>query len=161
MEKPSHLASRDRGAYFFRPLIALVHQLKVHGKSVDRWTPDERSQMKKCYQDCFDELVKYVEMAEAEGKLVFVKEHVDFMVEPTAQTRFLFGQDRVKELPWTVQAVSTSGADVTHSSLNVTVLPDEVLRVWLPVFLVRHPGLAFPSLYRTILDNQGDRKSVV
>jgi len=36
-----------------------------------------------------------------------------------------------------------------------TVLPDEVLRQWNPAFLVRHPALPSPSLYRTTMDLQG------
>jgi len=38
---------------------------------------------------------------------------------------------------------------------NETVLPDEVQRQWNPTFLVRHPALASPSLYRTTVDLQG------
>lgn len=81
------------------------------------------------------------------------KEHSYFMSEPTAKTRFFFGQDSVKESPWTVQVPHSYGLKVTHSTLNKTVLPDEFLWTWLLTLLIRHPALVFPSHYCTFIDN--------
>jgi hypothetical protein len=133
----------------------LSNQLKNRGKHVEEWTQDERNQMMQSYQNCFNELEERLMTAKAEGKIVFVKEHSYFISEPTAQTRFLFGQNSVKESPWTVQVPSTYALEVTRSSLNETVLPDEFLKTLLPTFLIRHPALAFPSHYRTFIDNDG------
>ena len=114
--------------------------------------------MAQSYQTCRTELEKYVQAAEAEGKTVLVKEHASFMTEPTAQTRYFFRDDSVTEPPWTAwtaQSTSTRGPGLMHSSSNNTVLPDAFLETFLPTFLVRHPALAFPSLYRTIIDIEG------
>lgn len=46
-------------------------------------------------------------------------------------------------------------ATFTRSSLNDTFLPDEFLRDWCPTFLIRHPAVAFPSLYRALLELEG------
>lgn len=155
LDKQPNVMSRKGGGYFFLPLFRLATELGNRGKHVDEWRPDERNQMMQNYQDCFNKLEEHVKAAEAEGKSVFVKEHSYFMAEPTAQTKFLFGQNSVKEAPWTVQVPSTYAPEVTHSSLNETVLPDEFLQTWLPTFLIRHPALVFPSHYRTIIDSEG------
>ena len=114
--------------------------------------------MAESYQTCCTELEKYVQAAEAEGKTVLIKEHCYFMTEPTTQTRYLFGNDSVTEPPWTAwtaQSTSTRGPGLMHSSPNNTILPDAFLETFLPIFLVRHPALAFPSHYRTIIDTEG------
>ncbi|KAK4982813.1 hypothetical protein LTR66_009082 [Elasticomyces elasticus] len=154
LDKQPNVTSGDLGGYFFISSYLLMKHLKLRGKHIEEWTQDQRTQMMQSYQDSFNKLEEHVESGEAEDKIVFVKEHGEFMVEPTAQTRFLFGQNSVEELPWTVQIPSTYGPETTHSSFNETVLPDEFLRTWLPTFLVRHPALVFPSHYRTIIQNE-------
>ena len=147
--------ARSAGAgqgYFFLPPFELREQLKLGVKTVEEWTQDAQDQMKQSYQRCFEELQKYVEAGEAEGQIVFVKEHVYFLTDPTAMSRFVHGRESVKQSPWTVQVPSVYGTEVTHSSLNNTLLPDEFLQTWLPIFLIRHPALMFPSHFRTIRD---------
>ena len=155
LDKQPNVLAPNLGGYFFLPLINLGNELKIRTKHIEEWTHDEREKTMRMYQNCFDKLEEHMQTAAAEGKTIFVKEHGDFMTEPTAQTRFLFGQDSTKESPWTAQAPSTYGPKLTHSSLNHTALPDEFLQTWLPTFLVRHPALAFPSHYRAIVDVEG------
>jgi hypothetical protein len=138
--------------YFFMSSFQLIKDLDVRGKHVRDWTEDERRQIKQAYQDDFNKLEAYVEASRAQAKIAFVKEHSYFMIEPVAQTRSIYGGDSVEESPWTVQIPSTYGSEVTHSRLNETVLPDEFLMTWLPTFLIRHPALSFPSLYRAFTD---------
>ncbi|MCJ1283024.1 hypothetical protein MMC26_002351 [Xylographa opegraphella] len=141
--------------YFFLPPVLLREKLTLQGKNVEDWSKDELDQMKQEYQHSFTELQKYIEVAEAGDKIVFVKEHAYFLMEPAALSRFAFGSDNVKQAPWTVQIPDTYGSNVTRSSLNYTLLPDEFLQTWTPTFLIRHPALMFPSHYRTILDTLG------
>ncbi|MCJ1251489.1 hypothetical protein MMC30_008723 [Trapelia coarctata] len=156
LENQPNVLSRDRGGgYFFLPFFNLGDELNNRSRHVEKWTQEERSQMMQMYQKCYDDLEEHVQRASAEGKTIFVKEHGDFMTEPTAQTRFLFGKDSVTEFPWTVKVPSTYGSELTHSALNHTALPDQFLQTWLPTFLIRHPALAFPSHYRTIIDTKG------
>jgi hypothetical protein len=111
---------------------------------------EEKALIRQCYQDCFEEVEEHVEKAEAEEEFVFGKEH-RVIADPVFQARFMFGQDSVKESPWMVQIPHRYGLERTHSS-NETFLPDEYLRTWCPIFLIRHPALAFPSRYRAFLD---------
>lgn len=155
LEEQPNVKMRENGGYFFLPPVLLMAELKLRGKNVEEWTKQERDRMMKSYQECFEDLEEHVRTAKAEGKIVFVKEHSTFMTEPTAPARFLFGEDRVKEAPWTVGVSSAEAAEFTHSRLNETVLSDEFLRTWLPTFLIRHPALVFPSHYRTMRDLEG------
>lgn len=154
LEKQPNIVSRQRGGYFFLPAVLLINEMKTRGKHLKEWMQDDRSRMFQTYQNCFNELEELVEKAKAHGKIAYVKEHSYFMTEPTAETRFLFGQSSIQEPPWTVQVPRTYASKVTHSSLNETVLPDEFLHIWLPTFLIRHPALVFPSCYRTVIDNK-------
>lgn len=151
-----NVAYRESGGYFFMPLIVLMRELKVQGKHIEQWTKDEKDQVMHSCQRCFNELQAHLDSAEVEGKMVFIKEHSYFITEPTAHTEFLYGQNSVKESSWTVQIPSSYGPQATRTGLNKTVLPDEFLHIWRPIFLIRHPALAFPSFYRTILDLDGE-----
>lgn len=150
-DQPSLLPNR-RKEYYFMPIIrAKMHQFRVAGKHLDEWTADERTRMMKTFQKCFDTLQKHAEIAEVQGKDAFVKEHVPWLVEPVAETKWIFGEESIEELPWTVKALP----EQTHSILNPTMFPDQVLKTWFPTFLIRHPALVFPSMYRTDLNLQG------
>jgi hypothetical protein len=139
LKEPPNVAFSKDGGYFFRPVFGLSHQLKNRSKHVEEWTQEERTQMMQSYQNGFVKLEEHVEKARAEDKIVLVKEHSSFLTEPTARTRFLLGQNSVKEAPWTVQVPNTYAPEVTHSVLNETVLPDRYLQTWRPAFLIGLP----------------------
>lgn len=152
LEDQPHILSNERGGYFFMPTIPLrLHKPKTAGRHLDDWTPEDRTQIWDSYQLSFDALQQHVKNAEAQGKVVFVKEHVNWMIEPVAETKLVYGGKSTDEVPWTVKV--QSGSEQTHSPLNKTILPDEFLKTWLPTFLIRHPALVFPSNYRTQEDN--------
>jgi hypothetical protein len=73
------------------------------------------------------------------------------MIEPVAETKFIYGEESTDGIAWTVN----TDADQTHSALNKTILPDEFLKTWFPTFLISHPALVFSSNYRTYVDNEG------
>ena len=152
LDQQPNVISRKGGGYFFLNAFRKSSELRNKGKHINDWTKDEKKGMMESFQKCFDELEEYIQAAKAGGKIVFVKEHAGFMTEPTAKTRFMFGGDSVTESPWTANVPSTYGVKPTHSNLNETVLPDEFLQTWIPIFLIRHPALAFPSFYRTMTD---------
>jgi len=147
-EQPGFFPCEKEG-YFFLPTVK--HRFKTAEKHLCEWTSEERSELSDCHQSCFEALQKHAEMAESQGKSVYVKEHAPWLMDPVVETRVMFGQDSVVEEPWTVRAKE----DQTRSEGNETVLPDEVLKQWCPTFLIRHPALVFPSLYRTAVDLQG------
>lgn len=137
------------GGYFFVPVDTAIARLGLQGRNVDNWTADEVRQVRESAQKCFETLQHCVESAESRGHKLFIKEHTVFLANPTARSRLRFSS--VRESPWTVEY----GGGASHSSLNFTMLPDEFLLTWLPIFLIRHPALAFPSLYRTIVKLEG------
>ncbi|KAF3019354.1 hypothetical protein E8E14_010836 [Neopestalotiopsis sp. 37M] len=140
------------GGYFFMPVDGILCERRLRSRCVSDWTSDERREVQESFQACFENQLRCVESAQSQGHSIFVKEHATFVVDPTARSRLRFGADAVSEPSWTVQYAGGS----THSKLNTTVLPDEFLITWLPTFLIRHPAIAFPSYYRTIIDREGE-----
>jgi len=126
---------------------------KTAGRHLDEWTPSERTALMSSYQTCFDALQTQVETAATLGKDILVKEHATWLMEPVAETEWVFGENSTHESPWTVKVKALP--EQTRSALNETVLPDEFLKSWLPTFLIRHPALVFPSSYRTCVDLNG------
>ncbi|KAF4624939.1 hypothetical protein G7Y89_g13230 [Cudoniella acicularis] len=139
----------DKGGYFFIPTVPL--RFETVGKHFDEWTSEEKETFLERHQSCFQALQKHVQNAEVQGKRVYVKEHVPWLIEPVAETKWLFGEESTNELSLVVEDFPGQ----THSSGNETILPDGYLKSWLPTFLIRHPALVFPSSYRTGVDNEG------
>lgn len=125
----------------------------TYGKDLNSWSPERRKAMMEAYQASFDALNTQLNEAMAEGKDIFVKEHVPWLIEPVSEQKFLFGEHGASEEPWMIIA----GHEVSskRSGGNETVLPDEFLKIWRPTFLIRHPAMSFPSAYRTSVDNEG------
>ncbi|EXJ86374.1 hypothetical protein A1O3_03325 [Capronia epimyces CBS 606.96] len=142
----------SKNEYFFGPAWGWKFQHHTVGRPVDELKEWERNELRDSYQACFDALTEQVDAAAVQGKPILVKEHVGWLTEPVAETKFVFGEHSTRELPWTIQTPSSS---CTHSARNETILPDEYLKTWLPTFLIRHPALTFPSIYRTTIDNEG------
>lgn len=150
-DQATPLPGEKRDYFFLRSTILKMGKYKTAGKHLDEWSPEVRTGLMESYQSCFEALQKYAEDAEAHAKDIFVKEHASWLIEPVAETKWVFGENSTQEGPWMVE--NPSGE--TRSSLNETILPDQFLETWLPTFLIRHPALVFPSIYRTAVDNQG------
>ena len=138
------------GGYFFMRADDMLIEQPFRTKCVADWTSEERNQVQKCYQECFDDMRTWLDFQHAHGQSVFVKEHTTFLATPEERSCLIFGtgvhgpQLRVED---------TAGS--TWSEQNFTVLPDEFLQTWLPTFLIRHPALAFPSYYRAVVKMEG------
>ncbi|KAE8360425.1 hypothetical protein BDV27DRAFT_161690 [Aspergillus caelatus] len=158
--QPHMRAGDDRGGYIFLPVVKLITDLGLRKKEVTDWTEEEIMQVRCSYQECFAEFQEYLDKASADGCSVFIKEHVHFLIDPTTLSLFTFGNSAgdTTRPSWMVQYLPESyegKASGTRSPLNETVLSDEFLRSWQPTFLIRHPALAFPSLYRALLELEG------
>ena len=140
------------GGYFFLPAHLLKGELGLHGKFIEEWSEVHKSRMKEKLQECFDELERYLEDAERDGKIAFVKDHGLFLIEPTALTALVNKRENTHEHPWIIQVPPKYDSELTRSPLNQSFLPDGFLRTWLPTFLIRHPALVFPSHYRVMKD---------
>ncbi|KIW68594.1 hypothetical protein PV04_04531 [Phialophora macrospora] len=135
-----------------------IHDSNAWAAPLDAWPGETADRVKQCYRDGFTETQKTVSKGAELGKVVFVKEHIQGLLHPLAQQRFIFGGDtalKPEDLrQWDFS--TTLGENVTRSPLNDTVLPDKSLESWKPVFLIRHPALAFPSQYRVFRVLKGD-----
>ncbi|KAL8726482.1 MAG: hypothetical protein Q9166_006677 [cf. Caloplaca sp. 2 TL-2023] len=95
-----------------------------------------------------------------QGKHIFIKEHVYFMLDPRVlATRFPPSDSRpLKPCPMVVdQTVNGAGQDVDSvngSSIvkktNPSVLPDSFIRTLSPIFQIRHPAISIPSYFRAV-----------
>jgi hypothetical protein len=56
--------------------------------------------------------------------MIFVNEHVNWIAEPAAETRFVCGEYSMDETRWTMKP-DTGQA---HSPFNKLILPDEFLK---------------------------------
>ncbi|KAI1299012.1 hypothetical protein F5Y03DRAFT_366539 [Xylaria venustula] len=130
------------GGYFFFP--SMLARLDLYNKQSE-WTPEDHARVEEGAKKSFNALQDYLEAAEKSGEKIFVKEHISFLNESRYEYEYMYGT-----APEDPKPIAARGFDqATRSSLNRTTLPDEFLKTWHPTFLIRHPGLMLPSLYRT------------
>jgi hypothetical protein len=156
LENQPHIRTGDdRGGYIFLPAVKLITDLGLRKKDIVYWTEKEITEVRRTYQECFDQLQGYLDEASADGCSVFIKEHVHFLIDPATLSKYAFGSSAqdINRPSWIVQDGKKAAS--TRSPLNDTLIPDEFLRGWYPTFLIRHPALAFPSLYRALLELEG------
>ncbi|KAL2163784.1 hypothetical protein VTH06DRAFT_5843 [Thermothelomyces fergusii] len=145
---------RMGGGYFF--LCAAMERLNRLDTPLAAWTEEDREAVRQAQQAAFDELQDHVAAAEGEGQRVFVKEHAFTMTDVFFEHKYAHGDAAVSGEPGTLVA---RGVDrPTRSPLNLTAMPDEFLKTWHPTFLIRHPAVMLPSLYRTTQADLGDTK---
>lgn len=113
-------------------------------RHLNDWTDEERRGYRDAFQSNFEDHQKTANAALAQGKDVWLKDHVPWLIDPIAACKFSRGAHATAEEPWTLKFDGGS----THTALNETVLPDEYLKLWRPTFLIRHPALCFASLWR-------------
>ncbi|KAM5457391.1 hypothetical protein MaudCBS49596_000586 [Microsporum audouinii] len=161
LEGQPNVTYREDGGYFFSPLHLLRYDQNRVGAHVEELTPDQKENQIKCVKGCFNTLLRHVNEAESDGKLVVVKEHTHYLTDPVAETRFLHGQECIaNELPWMLRGfddlVQTTDGRSTN---NETFFSDEFLMTWRPIFLIRHPALAFASWYRATVRADGEEQA--
>ncbi|KAF2238504.1 hypothetical protein EV356DRAFT_505792 [Viridothelium virens] len=139
----------------------MINEAKLHNRHLDDWTDEEREKVKFMYQAGFDRLQAYVDQAQAEDKILFVKEHANFMATPLKQSEYAWSRNIVHETDWKPEFPQLRGSKVQYSTLNDTVLPDSFLHQIQPTFLIRHPALVFPSNLRVTMKNHGETSTEV
>ena len=154
------LFNQDRS--FFVPPSQLVDQLGLLDRPIQSWSADEKNRIMEAYQDRFTAMEVYTQEAHARGKIAFVTEHGCNLASPPARARFLFGSGGVDESTWRVHVPSMSHlSEDADSRLNETVLPGYVLLYYLPIFLIRHPALAIPDVYRRFVFGRNANSEVM
>jgi hypothetical protein len=137
----------DKNGYFWLPAMYMRNDL--NSRPMCEWSPEEKKSLDDMEQQCFNNLLDYIESAEAAGNIVMFKEHAMLLNDPCVETRFIHGEsaavEELKELEGYPDGISSA-----RSSLNKTILSDDFLETLKPTFLVRHPALTIPSLFRAI-----------
>ena len=143
--------------YVFLP--PLVHRFRnnLAGKNVNDWTHEERSGMTEAFQKAYNDLNKWTQEAEEEGKGMMIKEHINWLLSPVAETRFLFSSSPTLDTKFTIQPAQPiqNLQFESPSENNETCFPDSILSSLAPTILIRNPLLTLPSLLRTSIDIEG------
>ncbi|KAJ2980900.1 hypothetical protein NQ176_g2353 [Zarea fungicola] len=132
---------------------------KLWAKPLGQWDPDAKANYKRLASEGLEALNKSVAEGEASGKIVYVKEHVLFLLDPNVMDKFIFGEFSSSDRPWRIDQPDVSGgADPAESDMNETIFSDEYLQQWKATFLIRHPAMAFPSQYRALTQQRTEQE---
>jgi hypothetical protein len=141
--QPNILRHPEDG-YFFVPALRYRYQHNTFTRPLTYLSEEVRGCLSDALQTSFKAWEEWVVKADNEGRGTYVKEHVNWMINPSVESDFLHPSHPFE-------------LGVEHEVRNPTAIPDDFLlsgRVR-PTFLIRHPGLTFPSLLRTSIDNEG------
>ncbi|KAK2865067.1 hypothetical protein FQN49_003945 [Arthroderma sp. PD_2] len=127
--------------YHFQPAFLFARKSFDWGPLTDI-TDEQRREFDELHQEGMNNLQKARDAAIAENKRLFVKNHTFHVWEPSSLSQSMWGGTPAS--PFTAR----TGPDASTIRTNPTLFPDEFLTSWQPVFLVRHPALAFESWYR-------------
>ncbi|RGP76740.1 hypothetical protein FLONG3_5180 [Fusarium longipes] len=140
--RPAH-----HGGYFFLPTVG-KHFL-VDQKPIENWTEEENNALDSVIQKCSQRFQDHIAAAEQEGQKLFVKEHSIMLNHPRVENHYINGSKESRTIDEATPLSIRGIPEPTRSRLNLTLFPDEFLKTWNPTFLIRHPALMIPSLYRT------------
>ena len=158
-QKALHRPANNLDGYRFFPAAGPRFEHSLPGKPLQEWTSDQAIALKTAMQKSFSSWVQFMDEAENQGKSTFIKEHLNWMVDPLAEASLYgFQNDASSGIPdFRVEWPSAQNSIATpKSEYNVTCIPDSfLLRRVKPTFLIRHPALTFPSCLRTAIDNEG------
>lgn len=161
--QPNILTNEQHGYFFYSAFMKTSRDQKLH-KPIKQWTESQKSDVRGCFQESLDRLEEYSAQATRENKMLFVKEHAFWIYNPAAfdkmrreaetsnnQEQEQQQQEQKHFDSFRVRIPDIYGPSQTFSSSNETVLPDSYLRTWQLAFIIRHPALAWPSMYRAML----------
>lgn len=149
-KQPNFLTS-PKGGYFYYPAFVSAARGDQLIRSSEEWTAEEKKALQGRFQSCFDSLEEYSARATSEHKTMFAKEHAFWLSSPASFQKMMTGRDDPDfAQSFRVQIPEKYGPSQTYSPSNETILSDEYLRSWQLAFIIRHPALAWPSLYRAM-----------
>ncbi|CAL5867164.1 uncharacterized protein PFLUO_LOCUS1376 [Penicillium psychrofluorescens] len=144
----SNVLTAPKGGYFFYD--AFIHALQLN-KPLEQWTDEERKKVQVAFQEAVDSLEEFSKRAQDANKMMFAKEHAFWIFNPASFGKMLRGTMSTEHFnDFVIKMPKSYGSTPTFSSKNETVLPDEYLRSWQMAFIIRHPALAWPSMYRAM-----------
>jgi hypothetical protein len=122
---------------------------------MSEWTVEDKEKLEEVEQQCFDNLLSYLDGAEKERQLALFKEHTFLLNHPFYESELTHGKGTTIGEP----TVLKNDATGPRSPLNKTVLSDEMLKSFKPLFLIRHPALSLASMYRAARSDEFQRES--
>lgn len=146
--------TNERGGYFFYPYFLHITATGLCDKPVGQWSDEEKQTTTSTFQSSIHNIETYSKQAEHENKILFAKEHSFWFAHPASLQKLKVGIDDdefTRDFRSGIRIPERYGPTQTYSSSNKTVLSDEYLRTWQMAFIIRHPALAWPSLYRAVL----------
>ncbi|KAJ4010945.1 hypothetical protein NW752_007516 [Fusarium irregulare] len=141
--------------YFW--LQAMNLRTDAHKNPMKEWSAEEKKSIEDMEQKCFNNLLEYIQNAEVEGNKVMFKEHALLLNHPFFESQRIHGEWATVGEPQVLEGYP-DGLSTTRSSLNETILSDDFLKTFRPTFLVRHPALSIPSLFRAVRHEGFKRK---
>lgn len=149
----AHPTPKD--GYFW--LQAAYKRIEMYSKPICEWTPEERQAIENIEQQCFDNLLNYINSAERVKKKVMIKEHAILLNHPFFESQFIHGSDATVGEPQVLKGYPDDVSN-SRSPLNMTILSDDFLKTFKPTFLIRHPAMSIPSLFRAV-QHEGFKRS--
>ncbi|KAJ6447255.1 importin beta-5 subunit [Purpureocillium lavendulum] len=147
------VAQNEKRGYHLMAMATLPQDENLWDRPLSRWG-DNNQRLRQAAEDGFRALEKTRAVGIAEKKIAFSKEHATLLTDPSVLSKYIFAEDDTADRPWRMdhhdverEAPLKSGS----SPLNDTMFSDAYLQQWDMVFLIRHPALAFPSLYRIFM----------
>ncbi|KAJ5344628.1 hypothetical protein N7452_002632 [Penicillium brevicompactum] len=157
-KQPNLLTTPKGGYFFYQAFLDSTQNGSLQNRPADQWTEEEKSSVRSSCQNCFDSLEEWSSRAEQSEQVMFTKEHAYWLFSPATFLKSTTGHhDEDFFKAFHIQLPEKYGNTQTYSPSNETMFPDEYLRTWQMVFIIRHPALAWPSMYRAMqkLSNQG------
>ncbi|PWY90307.1 hypothetical protein BO94DRAFT_533811 [Aspergillus sclerotioniger CBS 115572] len=149
LNQPNVLTNSEAG-YFFFPAFIPAMQGGYLDKPMDQWTDAMKQEVKASFNGCVERLEEFSARAEEEKKFMFTKEHAYWFINPAALHEMFTGTEDAKLYEAFRLRVAETYGPQSFSPANKTVLPDAYLRSWQLAFIIRHPALAWPSMYRAM-----------
>lgn len=152
IHKQPNVLTTDNAGYFFYPAFMTTSRDPELHKPLEQWTDEQKARVRAVFQQSLDSLEGYSAQAAKENKIMFAKEHAFWIISPAAFDKQKRGKETSEHFESLHLRIPESyGSSQTFSQFNETVLSDEYLRTWQMGFIIRHPALAWPSLYRSLL----------
>ena len=148
-QSPQVLTNPKAGYFFHRPYLIFARNIT---KPADQWTDAEKAQVREAYQESLNDLEELRRRARRANKIPFAKEHAFWIADPSAMCAQSTDGAGAPGSFFRLQLPADAGYGPRHtfSRHNRTLFPDEYLRTWRMVFIIRHPALAWPSMYRAM-----------
>ncbi|KAK4099686.1 hypothetical protein N658DRAFT_429359 [Parathielavia hyrcaniae] len=145
--QPDVVTNKTAGYFFYDAYMLAARDLQ---KPAHLWTDAEKTLIRDSYRKCLDRLEELRAQAHRDNKMVFAKEHAFWLVNPGTM-HGPPGSDADASAANGKGSHDDDGAHHHYSPNNQTLFPDEYLRGWQLAFIIRHPALAWPSMYRALL----------